>query len=115
MAKEATFGTVRLFARELWKRRRAHHNPCHIRMDWNLSCAAEGKRYLDVAGGIAVNCLGPECVRVEHSGLQRGGHVSCLPPRHAAGHSNPAVVETIREQAGKLLHVSNLYYTSSQV
>lgn len=45
---------------------------------------AEGKEYLDFLGGIAVNVL---------------------------GHSHPAVVEAIAEQAGKLMHTSNLYYT----
>ena len=27
------------------------------------------------------------------------------------GHCHPKVVETVREQAGRLLHVTNLYYT----
>ncbi|HLN64764.1 MAG TPA: acetylornithine transaminase [Symbiobacteriaceae bacterium] len=45
---------------------------------------AEGKEYLDFLGGIAVNVL---------------------------GHSHPAVVQAITEQAGKLIHTSNLYYT----
>jgi acetylornithine/N-succinyldiaminopimelate aminotransferase len=33
----------------------------------------------------------------------------------SVGHSHPAVVEAIREQAGALTHVSNLYYTEPQV
>ena len=45
---------------------------------------ADGKEYLDFLGGIAVNVL---------------------------GHSHPAVVQAITEQAGKLIHTSNLYYT----
>jgi acetylornithine/N-succinyldiaminopimelate aminotransferase len=45
---------------------------------------AEGKEYLDFLGGIAVNLL---------------------------GHSHSAVVQAIVEQAGKLIHTSNLYYT----
>ncbi len=49
---------------------------------------ADGKRYLDFLGGLAVNGL---------------------------GHCHPAVVEAIREQAGKLLHCSNLYYIEPQV
>jgi predicted acetylornithine/succinylornithine family transaminase len=47
----------------------------------------EGKAYLDFLGGIAVNAL---------------------------GHSHPAVVQAIEEQASKLLHVSNLYHTAPQ-
>ncbi len=47
----------------------------------------EGKAYLDFLGGIAVNAL---------------------------GHRHPAVVQAIEEQAGKLLHVSNLYHTAPQ-
>lgn len=43
-----------------------------------------GKRYLDFASGIAVNAL---------------------------GHCHPKVVEALREQAGKLWHCSNLFYT----
>ena len=48
---------------------------------------ADGKKYLDFLGGLAVNGL---------------------------GHCNPNVVSAIREQAGKLLHVSNLYYIEPQ-
>lgn len=49
---------------------------------------ADGKEYLDCFAGIAVCNL---------------------------GHCHPAVTEAIREQAGKLLHVSNLYYIEPQV
>ena len=48
---------------------------------------AEGKKYLDFLGGIAVNGL---------------------------GHCHPKVVAAIREQAGQLIHVSNLYYIEPQ-
>jgi len=44
---------------------------------------AEGRRYLDFFAGLAVNNL---------------------------GHCHPAVVEAVRAQAGRLLHVSNLYH-----
>ncbi len=47
-----------------------------------------GKEYLDFVGGIAVCAL---------------------------GHCHPALVEAISEQAKKLMHVSNLYYTTPQV
>lgn len=47
----------------------------------------DGKKYVDFLGGIAVNVL---------------------------GHSHPAVTQAIRKQAGKLLHVSNLYYIENQ-
>jgi len=47
----------------------------------------DGKAYLDFLGGIAVNAL---------------------------GHRHPAVLAAIQEQAGKLLHVSNLYHTRPQ-
>lgn len=46
---------------------------------------ADGKRYLDLFAGVAVNNL---------------------------GHCHPAVVEAIRRQAGELLHVSNHYHTA---
>jgi predicted acetylornithine/succinylornithine family transaminase len=48
---------------------------------------ADGKEYLDFLAGIAVNSL---------------------------GHCHPAVVRAIRQQAGKLLHVSNLYHIQPQ-
>ena len=46
-----------------------------------------GKKYLDFASGIAVNSL---------------------------GHNHPKLVEAIKEQAQKLIHVSNLYWTQPQ-
>ncbi len=49
---------------------------------------ADGREYLDFVGGLAVNSL---------------------------GHCHPKVVDAIREQAGKLLHCSNLYWIESQV
>ena len=42
----------------------------------------EGRGYIDLAGGIAVNCL---------------------------GHANPDLVEALTEQAGRLWHLSNAY------
>ena len=46
-----------------------------------------GKRYLDLGGGIAVNCL---------------------------GHAHPAITGALVEQSKKLIHVSNLYFTEPQ-
>ena len=48
---------------------------------------SEGKKYLDFLAGIAVNIL---------------------------GHGHPALVKAIAEQAGKMIHCSNLYYTEPQ-
>lgn len=48
----------------------------------------DGKKYLDFLAGIAVNVL---------------------------GHAHPALVRAVCEQAGKLIHCSNLYYTEPQV
>jgi len=48
---------------------------------------SEGNEYLDALAGIAVNSL---------------------------GHSHPKVVEAVREQAGKLMHISNFYYSEPQ-
>src|SRR6202171_6618361 len=47
----------------------------------------EGRKYLDFVAGLGVNAL---------------------------GHAHPRIVKTIREQAGKLIHVSNLYYHEYQ-
>ena len=49
---------------------------------------AEGKKYLDFVSGLAVNSL---------------------------GHCHPKVVEAIREQAGTLMHVSNMYWIEPHV
>jgi len=49
---------------------------------------SEGKEYLDFLAGISV----------------------C-----SVGHCHPAVVEAVREQAGRLMHVSNLFYTEPMV
>ena len=49
---------------------------------------ADGTRYLDLLGGIAVNCL---------------------------GHGHPAVVEAVRAQLATLGHVSNLYASEPPV
>src|SRR5581483_465554 len=48
---------------------------------------ANGKRYLDLGGGIAVCSL---------------------------GHANAEIADALNEQARKLVHVSNLYYTEPQ-
>ena len=47
----------------------------------------EGKKYLDFVSGLGVNAL---------------------------GHAHPRIVKAIREQAARLLHVSNLYYHEYQ-
>jgi len=47
----------------------------------------DGKRYLDLAGGIAVCSL---------------------------GHAHPEIAEALNDQAQKLIHVSNLYIMSSR-
>src|SRR4051812_8274705 len=48
----------------------------------------EGREYLDFLAGISV----------------------C-----SVGHCNPAVIEAVREQAGRLIHTSNLFYTEPMV
>jgi acetylornithine/N-succinyldiaminopimelate aminotransferase len=48
---------------------------------------AEGRRYLDFVAGLGVNAL---------------------------GHAHPRIVKVIREQAARLIHVSNLYYNEYQ-
>ena len=47
----------------------------------------QGKKYIDYLGGIAVNVL---------------------------GHADPALVKAIADQAGRMIHCSNLYYTQVQ-
>lgn len=71
-----------------------HVIPCYGRFDLVLSHGSgsfvwdvNGKRYLDLGGGIAVCSL---------------------------GHANPDITEALIEQSRKLLHVSNLYYSEPQ-
>ncbi|MGC1853029.1 MAG: acetylornithine transaminase, partial [Solirubrobacterales bacterium] len=59
-----------------------------VRGEGTLLWDSEGKEYLDFLTGISV----------------------C-----SVGHCHPAVVEAVREQAGKLMHVSNLFYTEPMV
>jgi acetylornithine/N-succinyldiaminopimelate aminotransferase len=59
-----------------------------VRGEGALLWDAEGKEYLDFLGGISV----------------------C-----SVGHCNPDVVEAVREQAGRLMHTSNLFYTEPMV
>ena len=47
----------------------------------------EGKKYMDFVSGLGVNAL---------------------------GHAHPRIVKAIRDQASKLMHVSNLYYHEYQ-
>lgn len=49
---------------------------------------ADGKEYLDFVGGLAVTAL---------------------------GHAHPAVTRAVAEQAARLVHVSNLYYTTPMI
>jgi len=73
---------------------RKHVVPSYGRFDIALSHGAgsylhdvNGRRYLDLGGGIAVCAL---------------------------GHSHPAITEALVEQSKKLIHVSNLYYQEPQ-
>ncbi len=59
-----------------------------VRGEGTLLWDAEGKEYLDFLAGISV----------------------C-----SVGHCHPAMVEAVREQAGRLMHVSNLFYTEPMV
>jgi predicted acetylornithine/succinylornithine family transaminase len=59
-----------------------------VRGEGALLWDAEGREYLDFLAGISV----------------------C-----SVGHCNPDVVEAVREQAGRLMHASNLFYTEPMV
>lgn len=68
--------------------------PTYARFDIVLSHGAgsyvydiNGRRYLDLGGGIAVCCL---------------------------GHANPEITDALTKQAQKLVHISNLYYNEPQ-
>jgi len=58
-----------------------HGDGCYV---WD----ADGKRYLDLVGGIAVNVL---------------------------GHGHPALVAAVSKQAGEQIHISNLFTSEAQI
>lgn len=60
---------------------------CFVRGAGSYLWDADGKKYLDWVGGIAVNAL---------------------------GHSHPALVETVSRQAATLMHTSNLFFNAEQ-
>lgn len=62
-------------------------NICIQRGEREVVYDIDGNDYLDFVAGIAVNCL---------------------------GHNHPALVKAISEQAARMIHVSNLYYTQEQ-
>lgn len=67
------------------------YSPAPLIFDHGKGCRlfdSEGNEYLDFLAGIAVNSL---------------------------GHSHPKLVKTIQEQAAKLLHVSNMFFTEPQI
>lgn len=67
--------------------RQPDQTPCLVKGEGSYAWDDSGKKYLDFLGGLAVN---------------------------AVGHCHPAVVGAIREQAGRLIHTSNLYYGGPQ-
>ena len=76
------------------KLEKAHHFQVYNRFPVTLSHGkgakvwdVDGNEYIDLLAGIAVNNL---------------------------GHSHPKIVEAIKSQAEKMLHVSNFYYTEAQ-
>ena len=68
--------------------RRAGINPVLVRGEGSLLWDEQGNEYLDLLSGLGVNVV---------------------------GHCHPAVVEAAREQLGRLIHTSNLYYTIPQI
>ena len=80
---------------ELQALEREHLVPAYARMPVQF-VRGEGSRLYDDAGTEYLDC-------------QTGLAVTSL------GHGHPAVVEAIREQAGQLIHVGNLFYTDPGV
>lgn len=68
--------------------RRPESTPLLVGGKGSLLWDAEGKKYLDFVGGIAVNAL---------------------------GHAHPAVLQAAWEQMQKVAHTSNLYYSEPQI
>ena len=60
---------------------------CFERGEGTVLYDMDGKRYLDFIGGLAVNAL---------------------------GHANPVILDAIKEQAGRFMHCTNMYYIEPQ-
>ena len=80
---------------DLIRRGRSHYTPNYrpanivlTRGDGVWVWDRDGKRYLDMVGGIAVNCL---------------------------GHGHPRLVKAISDQANALIHCSNLYFNEPAI
>ena len=82
-----TTAAIKAMATEYIMNTYGDRNLAFVRGEGAYVWDAEGKKYLDFLGGIAVNGL---------------------------GHCHPKVVAAIREQAGQLIHISNLYYIEPQ-
>ena len=85
-ARRDTDEVIRLGGRHLFQ----NYRPLPVAFDRGQGVRLrdlEGNEYLDFIGGIAVSTL---------------------------GHAHPALVEAIREQAGRCLHVSNLFHIPEQ-
>ena len=85
-ARRDTDEVIRLAGRHLFQ----NYRPLPVAFDRGQGVCLrdlEGDEYLDFIGGIAVSTL---------------------------GHAHPALIEAIREQAGRCLHVSNLFHIPEQ-
>lgn len=85
-ARRSTDEVIRLGGRHLFQ----NYRPLPVAFDRGQGVRLrdlEGDEYLDFIGGIAVSTL---------------------------GHAHPALVEAVREQAGRCLHVSNLFHIPEQ-
>src|SRR3989442_11960482 len=69
----------------------ANYKPANFAVTHGKGCElfdADGKRYLDLAAGVAVS---------------------------AVGHAHPKYVKAIAEQAARVVHVSNYYYNEPNI
>lgn len=82
-----TFEEIKQTEQQYYAKTFSRFDRCFVRGEGCLLTDLEGRTYLDFLGGIAVNAL---------------------------GYADPELTRAIADQAGKLIHVSNLFYNLPQ-
>lgn len=87
MSINTDFGTVKELNAKNYMNVFNRQNLCFVSGDGNVLTDINGKKYVDFVSGLGVNCL---------------------------GYNHPKLTQAICEQAGRLIHSSNLYYNREQ-
>jgi len=87
LERKLTYSEVEEYNKKYYFNLFARTPVCFERGEGTVLYAMDGRKFLDFLGGLAVNAL---------------------------GHSNPAIVSAIKDQAERFIHCTNLYYVEPQ-